>query len=63
MNALSAGYARRVGMLRGIGAWLGVRGIVHVVPEELRLLYGSRTPVGLTAYLQLRPPLIAERAP
>lgn len=61
VNALSAGYARRVGMLRGVAGWLGVRGVVHVVPEELRLFYGSRTPVGLIAYLQLRPPLIAAR--
>jgi hypothetical protein len=44
---------------RGLGAWLGARGNVHIVPEQLRLFYGSRTPSGFTAYLQLRPPKMA----
>jgi hypothetical protein len=56
VGSLALGYARRVGTLRGVGAWLGARGHVDFVPEELRLFYGSRAPSGLLAYLQLRPP-------
>lgn len=61
LGFLALGYARRLRELRGVGAWLGVRGSVYFVPEQLRLFYGSRTPTGFIAYLQLRPPLIAER--
>lgn len=56
VGALSLGYARRLPGSRALDAWLGARGTVHLVPEELRLFYGSRTPVGLVAYLQIVPP-------
>ena len=58
VGALALGYARRLREARGVGAWLGARGDVDFVPEQLRLFYGSRTPVGFIVYLQLRPSLM-----
>jgi hypothetical protein len=58
VGSLLLGYARRVGEFRGVGAWLGGRGDVDFVPEQLRLFYGSRTPLGFNVYLQFRPPLM-----
>ncbi|HXG96863.1 MAG TPA: hypothetical protein VNJ06_07095 [Gemmatimonadales bacterium] len=55
VGALALGYARRLREIRGVGAWLGARGDVSFVPEQLRLFYGSRTPLGFIVYLQLRP--------
>jgi len=55
VGSLAAGYARRVRTLHGIGAWLGGRVNVDLVPEQLRLFYGSRTPAGLLVYLELKP--------
>ncbi len=55
VGSLSLGYARRVGTLREVGAWLGARGHVDIVPEQLRLFYGSRTPAGVLVYLGVRP--------
>lgn len=55
VGALALGYARRLREVRGVGAWLGARGDMDFVPEQLRLFYGSRTPVGFIIYLQLRP--------
>ncbi len=34
---------------------LGVRGTLHLLPEELRVFYGSRTPVGLVVHVHVRP--------
>ncbi len=55
VGSFSVGYARRVGRLREVGAWLGARGHVDIVPEQLRLFYGSRTPAGVLMYLGVRP--------
>jgi len=55
VGSLSLGYARRVGRLREVGAWLGARGHVDIVPEQLRLFYGSRTPAGVLVYLRVSP--------
>jgi len=55
VGSLSLGYARRVGKLREVGAWLGARGHVDIVPEQLRLFYGSRTPTGVLVYLRVSP--------
>jgi hypothetical protein len=57
IGAVSLGYARRLRAVAGVDTWLGARGTVNLVPEELRLFYGSRTPLGLIAYLHIRPPL------
>jgi len=55
VGSLAVGYARRISRLRGVGAWLGARGNVDFVPQQLRLFYGSRTPAGVLVYLGVRP--------
>jgi len=55
VGSLALGYARRVGALHSVGAWLGARGHVDFVPEQSRLFYGSRTPTGFLVSLQIRP--------
>src|SRR5881398_264923 len=55
IGAVSVGYERRVWRRAPVAAGLGARGTLNLVPEELRLFYGSCTPAGLVAYLQLRP--------
>lgn len=55
IGAVSVGYERRVWRRAPVAAGLGARGALDLVPEELRPFYGSRTPVGLVAYLQVRP--------
>ena len=55
IGAVSVGYERGLGRRSGVAIGLGARGTLNLVPEELRLFYGSRTPVGLLAYVQLRP--------
>jgi len=58
VGSLALGYARRLGTLRRIGIWLGARGHVDVVPEELRLFYGTRTPAGFAVSVRLRAPSV-----
>ena len=58
VGSVALGYARRLREVHGVGAWIGARGDVDFVPEQLRLFYGSRTPMGFLVYLQLRPPLM-----
>ena len=55
---VSAGYAREL-CGRGVSCALGVLGTLYLVPAELALFYGSRTPVGILAYLELRPAIAA----
>jgi len=55
IGAVSIGYERRVWRRAPVAAGLGARGTLNLVPEKLSLFYGSRTPAGLVAYLQLRP--------
>ena len=55
IGAVSVGYERRIWRRAPLAAGLGARGTLNLVPEELRPFYGSRTPAGLLAYLQLRP--------
>jgi len=55
LGALSLGYARRLLSGYGLDAWLGLRGTMNLVPEDLHLFYGSRTPLGVIAYLQVTP--------
>ena len=60
VGAIALGYARRLGSRVGTELWIGGRGNLEVVPQQLRLFYGSSTPVGLTVYLQVRPALMME---
>jgi len=55
IGAVSLGYERGLWRSALVATGLGARGTVNFVLEELRLFYGSRTPVGLMAYLQVRP--------
>ncbi len=55
IGAVSLGYERALWRSALVATGLGARGTVDLVPEELRLFYGSRTPVGLMAYVQVRP--------
>ncbi len=53
--AVSLGYQRRVLGSAGLNAGVGAKGTLNLVPEELRLFYGSRTPAAVMAYLLVRP--------
>jgi hypothetical protein len=55
IGAVSLGYERGLWRTPRVAVGLGARGTLNLVPEELRLFYGSRTPVGLMAYVQVRP--------
>jgi hypothetical protein len=55
IGAVSLGYERGLWRNGSVATGLGARGTLNLIPEELRLFYGSRTPVGLTAYVQVRP--------
>ena len=52
---MSLGYERGLWRNGSVATGLGARGTLNLVPEELRLFYGSRTPVGLMVYVQVRP--------
>ena len=55
IGAVSLGYERALWRNPRVAIGLGARGTLNLVPEELRLFYGSRTPVGLMAYVQVWP--------
>src|SRR5881409_2969395 len=55
VGALALGYRRTVGTFAGLAAGVGARGSANFVPASLQPEYGSRTPVGLAVYLELRP--------
>jgi len=55
IGAVSVGYERGVSRLAGVRSGLGARATLNLVPEELRLFYGSRTPAGVIVYLHVRP--------
>jgi hypothetical protein len=55
IRALSLGATRDV-IARGSSALgVGARATLNVLPETLRLTYGTRTPVGFAVFLRLRP--------
>jgi hypothetical protein len=62
IGQVSAGYARELGA-GGVSCGLGVLGTLNLLPGELELFYGSRTPVGVLVYLELRPAGVAHRHP
>jgi hypothetical protein len=57
IGAVSLGYERALWRKSRVAVGLGARGTLNLIPEELRLFYGSRTPVGLMVYVQVRPTL------
>jgi len=58
IGAVSAGHAREL-WGRRVSSAVGVLATLYLVPAELELFYGSRTPVGVLVYLELRPALAA----
>jgi len=58
LGALAVGYARRALALHGIEAWIGARGNVELIGEELQPFYDTRTPAGILVYAQLRAPVL-----
>ncbi len=56
--ALSLGHTHPVAEIGGAETALGIRGSVAYGPEELEVRYGTRTPVGVMAYVQVQPTLI-----
>jgi hypothetical protein len=55
VGAVSLGYIRELGRLRGSTIGLGARGTVNFVPRELETAYGSSTPLGAMMFIRLRP--------
>jgi hypothetical protein len=56
VGRVGVGVARRVAVISGLTGWLGIRGSMARLPGQLEVFYGSRSPLGFTAYLQVRPP-------
>jgi hypothetical protein len=55
IGTVSLGYARSLGSVGPVATSVGARGTMNVSPEDLRLFYGSRTPLRMVVYLHLRP--------
>jgi hypothetical protein len=56
VGSLVLGYERYLGTgLAGVVPGLGARGALNLVGDSLRPLYGTRVPLGLMIFLQLRP--------
>ena len=51
----SAGYIREFVRGRDVTIGAGASGTMHFVPAALTTMYGSRTPLGMTVFLRLRP--------
>lgn len=52
------GYVRELSRVYGGSLGIGVAGSLNVVPSTLQSVYGSRTPLGGTIFLRLRPGLM-----
>jgi hypothetical protein len=55
VGELTLGYVRELASVYGGSLGLGVASTVNMVPSALRDTYGTRTPVGATVFLRLRP--------
>lgn len=55
VTALSVGYVRELTAGGKLATGVGVRGTLNLVPAVWRETYGSRTPVGVAAFLRVRP--------
>lgn len=56
--ALSLGHVHPIAEVAGTETALGIRGSVAYSPDELEARYGTRTPVGVMAYVQVQPTLM-----
>ena len=52
------GYVREVLQYGGASVGLGVRGSIAALPEDLRVTYGTRTPMGIALYARVRPRML-----
>ncbi len=55
VGELTLGYVRELAAVHGGSLGLGAAGTINMVPSTLRDTYGTRTPVGATVFLRLRP--------
>ena len=55
VGELTLGYVRELVPVSGGSLGLGVAGTVNMVPAALKDVYGTRTPLGATIFLRLRP--------
>jgi hypothetical protein len=58
IGAWSLGYIREFAGYRGATFGLGARAAITLIPQRLKELYGSRTPLGLAVFLRVRPGLL-----
>ncbi len=55
VGEVTLGYVRELTSVYGGSLGLGVAGTVNMVPSTLKDTYGTRTPLGATVFLRLRP--------
>jgi len=55
VGELTLGYVREITAVRGGSLGLGAAGTINMIPSALKDTYGTRTPVGATVFLRLRP--------
>ena len=55
VTAVSLGATRELHAWAGGSVGVGARGTVNVIPNALRAIYGSRTPLGATIFVRWRP--------
>lgn len=55
LGQLSVGHVHPIAQVGGVQTALGVRGSIGLVDQELEARYGTRTPLGVMAFVQLVP--------
>lgn len=63
VSALTAGFLHEFFQVGKTTVAIGAAGTVNMVPSSLATVYGSRHPLGLTAYLRIRPALMGKHDP
>ncbi len=58
VGEVTLGYVRELTAVYGGSVGVGIAGTLNVVPSALQSVYGSRTPLGGTIFLRLRPGLM-----
>ncbi|MEO9116427.1 MAG: hypothetical protein ABI311_09710 [Gemmatimonadaceae bacterium] len=55
VGELTLGYVREVAPMHAGSLGIGAAGTINLIPATLRSTYGTRTPIGITVFLRLRP--------
>jgi predicted aspartyl protease len=55
IRALTAGGTTEIAAVRDLSFGLGARGTMNLVPATLEPTYGTRTPLGFSVFLRVRP--------